>query len=510
MIRVYCFLIFLISSNYVFGQSEADMIRYLSPVKGSGAQSVGMAYSNTLLATDNSALFGNPAAIGLIKKSIVSVNLNYNGGAVKSNYLGSSIDQDFSNTKINQFSISYPYPVSQGSLVLAFGYSQFDNFDQTVKGGGYNVASSYLEGINGYDPSIYIRGSDFYADMENRGGEYFYQAYMANFYNPVQSSKDPNLYRMRSLAFGESQQDYSSISEGGMNSWSIAVSSEIAKGFLLGANIHFINGDYYNRFKFVETGNRNYYQSVPDSGYTTTTGKRRIFGSFNLSDILEEKITGYSVKLGGIINATEEIKVGLAYSLPTTLNIHTKSSVLISGEIIDADTKVPFTTGLLYPTEFSGDYEITSSSVFEANVAFAGFPFSTEIGLITQDWPNTRIKNDENDSYYDEINDFFRFGTKRTYDVKAGFQYAVPFLQSFIRVGLYSQDSPYKKGGERVNRYSTGFQFVSVDGYSIDLGYQFVNSSETYKAYSPLYKPKVTYTEDQTYSTVSVAFTMKL
>jgi len=510
MNRVILFFIFLIVTTSVSAQSETDLVRYLSPLKGSGAQAVGMAYSNTLLSTDNSALFANPAALGLIKKSTISVNLNYNGGAVQSTYLGSSTDQDFSNTKINQVSISYPYPVSQGSLVLAFGYSQYDNFDQTVKGGGYNVSSSYLEGINGYDPSIYFRGTDFYYEMENRGGEYFYQAYNANFYNPIRSSTDPNLYRMRSLAFGEVQQDYSSISEGGMNTWSFAFSSEVAKGFLLGASIHFINGDYYNRFKFVETGNKDYYQANPDSGYTNTTGKRRIFGSFNLNDILEEKITGYSIKLGGIVNATDEVKIGLSYSIPTSLKIHTKSSVLISGEIIDPDTKVPFTTGLLYPTEFSGDYEITSSSIFEANVAYSGFPFSSEVGVISQDWPNSRIINDDNDSYYDQINDFFRFGTKRTVDVKAGVQYAVPFLQSFVRAGLYSQDSPYKKGGERVNRYSAGFQFVSVEGYSIDLGYQFVNSSETYNAYTPLYKPKVTYTEDQTYSIVSVAFSMKL
>lgn len=510
MNRVILLSIFSFVSVSVFAQSETDMVRYLSPIKGSGAQAVGMAYSNTLLASDNSALFGNPAAIGFIKKTTLNVNLNYNGGAVKSTYLGAATDQDFSNTKINQVSVSYPYPVAQGSLVLGFGYSQYDNFDQTVKGGGYNRSSSYLEGINGYDPSIYIRGTDFYAEMDRRGGEYFYQAFSWNFYNPVKSSTDPNMYRMRSLAFGEVQQDYSSISEGGMNTWSFAASSEVAKGFFLGASIHFINGDYYNRYKFIETGNKDYYLAHPDSGYSTTTGLKRVFGSFNLNDILEEKITGYSIKLGGIINATDELKFGLSYSLPSTMKIHSKSSVLIGGEIIDADTKVPFTVGQKYPTEFASDYEISSSSVFEANAAYAGFPFSTEVGVVTQDWPNSRIKNDDNDPYYDDLNDFFRFGTKRTFDVKAGAQYAVPFLQSFLRAGLYSQDSPYKKGGDRVNRYSAGFQFVSGDGYSIDLGYQFITSSETYKAYSPLYKPKVTYTEDQSYSIVSVSFTMKL
>lgn len=509
MNRVSLFIIFLLIALSAFAQSETDMVRYLTPIKGSGAQAVGMAYSNTLLATDNSALFGNPAAIGFIKKTTVNVNLNYNGGAVKSTYLGSSTDQDFSNTKINQISMSYPYPVSQGSLVLAFGYGQIDNFDQTVKGGGYNATSSYLEGIDGYDPSLYIKGSDFWDEMDRRGGEYFYQAYQNNFYNPVRSVYDSTLFRMRSLAFGNSQQDYISISEGGMNTWSFALSSEVAKGFFLGASIHILNGDYYNRYKFNETGNKEYYSSVPDSGYTKSTGERRVFGSFSLSDILEEKISGYSIKFGGIANATDEIKIGLSYSLPTSLTINAKSNILISGEVINPDTKLPIPNLIPDPSDLTYEYEISSASVFECNVAYAGFPFSTEVGIITQDWPNTRITNEENDPYFDQINDFFRFGTERTWDVKAGVQYAVPFLQSFVRAGLYSQDSPYKKGGDRVNRYSAGYQFVSVDGYSVDFGYQYVSSSETYSAYTPLYKPKVTYTEDQTYSIFSVAFLMK-
>lgn len=513
MNRVKFIILFSIFSGTVNAQTEPDMIRYLNPIKGIGAQSLGMGYSNSLISTDNSSLFLNPAAVGMINKTTINVNLNYNGGTVKSNWLNTLTDQDFSNTKINQLSAIYPYDVAKGSFVLAFGYGQYDNFDQTVKGGGFNETSSFVEGLYGYDPRDRINKSDMKTYIANRREtdllyDFGFDAFLLD---TVYTGSNPNIGRVRSIVSGNVQQDYKSISEGGMNTWSFALSAEIIEGVYAGASVHFINGDYYNQYYYTETGVGDYYKNMPDSGiYDPYDKVKRYFGSFYMKDVLEEKITGYSAKFGLVGKFLDVFRGGVSYSLPTSLSVDTKNFVDLESQLINFESSVDVARwGTSKPLNSSGSYELTGASNIEANFAYMGFPFSSEVGFSTQDWPNTRIESSDKTENYDDLNDFFRFNTKRTWDVKAGVQYAVPDIQSFIRVGIYSQDSPYKQNGERVNRYSLGYEFVSASGFSINVGYQIVNSSETYKAYNPIYKPKVNYTEDQTYSSFSSSFVFK-
>ncbi|MBN8706709.1 MAG: hypothetical protein J0L62_12605 [Bacteroidetes bacterium] len=512
MNRIYFYVIFSLISFSAMAQNESDLIRYLTPIKGIGAQSVGLGYSNTLISNDNSSLFLNPAAVGMIKKTTLNVNLNYDGGSVKSTWLNNSTDLDFSNTKINQFSMTYPYPVAQGSFVLAFGYGQTDNFDQIVKGGGFNPTSSFVEGIGGYDPNDSIPKSRMKNYVNDRiANDLFYEfGFEAYLLDSVYTGSNPNLGRIRSTVFGNVQQSYKSISEGGMNTWSFAVSTEITKGIFAGVSAHFLNGDYYNQYYYTEKGDEEFYKSRSDSGIIDRNGIKRVFSSFYMEEIVKETISGYSVKFGLITKFDDELSGGVSFTLPTSLTVDTKKTVDLESQFINVNSSVDkIRIGTQFPYDYSSKYELSGASNLEVNVAYSGFPFIAEVGLSTMDWSNTRIKSSDDSDPYDDINDFFRFDTKRTWDAKAGVQYAVPFLQSFVRAGIYSQDSPYKSGGDRINRYSLGYQFLSADGYSIDFGYQYVNSSESFTPYKPKYKPSVVNTEEKTLSLFSVAFSMK-
>ncbi|MCK6600466.1 MAG: hypothetical protein L6Q77_01455 [Bacteroidetes bacterium] len=506
----------LLSVFSVQAQTEPDMIRYLTPVRGIGAQSMAMGYSNSLIATDNSALFLNPASLAMVKKTTLSVSLNTNQGSVASDWLGNKNEQDFSNTKINQFSVSYPYPVSKGSFVLAFGYGQTENWDQTVKGGGYNTSSSFVEGIYGFNPSDRVSrsGLENFVASKRAADLMFDWAIKSNLFQYRQVDGHPDLLRERSIVFGNVQQDYTSVSEGGMNTWSFAASSEVAEGLFAGISVHFFNGDYYNKYSYSEKDVNRYYLSVQDSGFNYINSKNENthanFSALNFVDKLEEKITGYSVKFGLSGKLTDELSGGFSYSLPTSLTVDTKNFVDMYMQAVDS-SGVPlidvFATD--EPIDYASSYNLEGASVIEANIAYAGFPFSCEAGLVTEDWTNSRITSPDDSENYDDLNDFFRFNTKRTWDFKLGVQYAVPVIQSFVRAGIYSQDSPYKEGGTRVNRLSAGYQFVSESGYTFDLGYSYNSSSETYLGYAPANKPKVTYKEDQSYSSFAVGLAIK-
>lgn len=509
-------ILFLFSSvllfNSIFAQSKSDIIRYLTPINGISAQSIGMGYSNSLIATDNSALFLNPASLGMIKKTSLVVNLNTNQGSVVSDWGGTTNTQDFSNLKINEFSVSYPYPVLKGSFVLSFGYGQTENWDQVVKGGGFNPTSSFAESFSGFDPLEKIPEARKDVVISNkRANDFLYDwGYKSNLFQfePYPGSADS--LRQRSIVFGNVQQEYKSISEGGLNTWSVAVASEIVEGMFAGAVAHFINGDLSNRFSYTETDKNGYYKTHPETGFKDSYANfDGVFSSLLFEEKIDEKITGFSLKLGIAWKLTGEFLGGVSYTLPASMTVdsrHFQDLSMLAVSKTGTDYKV---YGTDEPYDYSTSYDLKGGAVFEGNFAYNGFPLAIETGFSTQDWTNTRLVSSDESIDTDYFNDFFRFNVKRTWDLKVGIQYAVPIIQSFVKAGLYSQDSPYSDGGKRVNRLSAGYQFVSESGYSLDFGYIYNSASDSYVWYSPIYKPRVTYKEDQSYSSFAVGLAIK-
>ena len=155
-------------------QTPQEAIYFLHDENGVGikAQSMGNAFVG--VANDYSAIYWNPAGLTRLETSEIDgslYHLKYNNTAT---YLGSTILDDRTFTKLHSLGLAYKFPTSRGSFVLAFGYNRFKNYDEFLYFSGFSRDSINLgfdlEDDNG-DVNYYPFSQDVQRTEEIRQGE---------------------------------------------------------------------------------------------------------------------------------------------------------------------------------------------------------------------------------------------------------------------------------------------------------------------------------------------------
>lgn len=477
-------LSFLISSG-VLAQGISDAFRYLQPLKGGGINGIAMGFSNSTFGTDASALFSNPASLGFLKTNQFSIGFGINSFSTESELNQSGELNNYSNTGLDHFAILTPIPVSQGSLVLGFGYTTINAFDELSTGRGFNSVSSYAEGISGYDPGARpLIGS---ADISNRinSSLYFEFGYEAFLIDTVRLGDGS--FRYRTPVFGGNvDQEYSNLNEGTMDTWIGAFSFEAVKDIFIGGSVNLIVGYSNNSYKWTENAAGNFYSSNPDSGISTGADKFT-FNRLEMTETVEDEIVGYSFKIGAVVRFNEANRLGLSVSLPRSLTITSKYSYDLIGYFRNVQSGTISSFG--HPAGKYSDkvsYDLTGPAVIDVNYGFISFPFQVEFGLTTMNWSNTKFESNDDLIDFEETNETIKFKTKRVYQYKAGAQYALPELSSIIRAGIIANEILNQKLKSDMNfTYSFGLEFVPSTDYRINIAYAFNNQSTTYNAYTP-------------------------
>lgn len=199
LIRILLFslLISFILLNGTFAQVIEDAYRLSYHGLGFGARSLGLGTAYTAVANDFSAVYWNPAGLGRIRANEFSMGLSHISYNNKSTLFGSKESFSNSGTNINSLGLVYPFPVRQGSLVIAIGYGKQSNFTSAL------AFTGILKNGRGIFP-------------------------------------DNSLLEARILEGG------------GLNNWVVGGAIEAAKNLFIGASINFVSGSY--------TYNRNYYE----------------------------------------------------------------------------------------------------------------------------------------------------------------------------------------------------------------------------------------------------------
>ncbi len=125
------FLVIALSLLCVAG-ARAQEERAIGNFAGVGVRAMGMGGAFAGVADDFTAIYWNPAGLAQMSNREVRVSFLRNGRKTKSTLDGTPGLSDLSNTRFGTMGFVYPYPVYQGSFVLAVGFTRIKDYDWSL------------------------------------------------------------------------------------------------------------------------------------------------------------------------------------------------------------------------------------------------------------------------------------------------------------------------------------------------------------------------------------------
>ena len=394
-------------------QTPQEAVYFLHDESGVGikAQSMGNAFVG--LANDYSAIYWNPAGLTQLESSEIDgslYHLKYNNSAT---YVGSTLLNDQTFTKLHSLGLAYKFPTNRGSFVLAFGYNRFKNYDEFLSFTGFSGDSV-----------------DLGFDLENENGE-------VNFY-PY--SKD--VQRTQEIR-----------QEGNLGAWSIGGGMELSRNFALGLTFDFYNGkNIYMMDFFQDDVDDNYNQYPAD------------YEAYEVYDRISAKFRGWGVKIGSLLHLSRDLRAGVTVELPRSITVYetySSSDVLVfdDGTVSEEDLG----TG-------EWEYVIKYPLKFSAGLSLDMGPFTFAGSFDYRDWTQVEFDVPENQSFSDDYqsllddNRFFPTSFRATFGWAAGGELRVPGTGLQLRAGYRVVPSPLISASELLDR-----KYISAGiGYSID------------------------------------------
>jgi hypothetical protein len=434
-----------------FAQNYNDALLLSEPGLYYGARSLSMGNSFTSLSNDFSGVLFNPAGIGLIKTSQLSLGMNLNSLSNQTTFLNSATGVNKTQASFTQFGLVYPMPTAKGSWVFALGYNNTKDFNGTMEFNGFNSANNSM--------------------IQALTGEYNDQIPITNDVKLSYEIRDPQTdkyIRDTTLINGFLNQSGKIKKEGNIGKWSFASSMEFAKGFFIGGNFNIISGSYKSDREYWEDDTGDNYstdiQLVP--GDNTT----RDFQSFYYNDIIDWDLSGWDAQLGILYNWKDFFRFGASVKFPSYYTIK---------ETYYVNTKSWFGTGYEYtmesPINDPIEYEIKTPFEYSvgASTSFLLFTFSGDVKII--DYTQMEFTKGFDSNYIierqKEIDELFR----TTINYYAGGEIKLPFLPIYGRAGAMYLQSPYANDpAEFDKKYLTvggGILFENI--FSIDAAYSY-------------------------------------
>jgi long-subunit fatty acid transport protein len=394
-------------------QTPQEAIYFLHDESGVGikAQSMGNAFVG--VANDYSAIYWNPAGLTQLESSEIDgslYHLKFNNAAT---YVGSTILDDRTFTKLHSLGLAYKFPTSRGSFVLAFGYNRFKNYDEFLSFSGFSQDSI-----------------DLGFDLENDDGEINYYPYSRD----VQRTQEVR-------------------QEGNLGAWSIGGGIELSSNFALGLAFDFYNGkNIYMMDFFQDDVDDNYNQYPAD------------YDAYEVYDRISAKFRGWGVKIGSMLHLSKDLRAGVTVELPRSITVYeTYSSndalFFDDGTVSEADLGTgEWEYTIKYPMKFSGGLSLDMG------------PFTFAGSFDYRDWTQTEFDVPEGQAFTEDYqsllddNRFFPTDFRATFSWAAGGELRVPGTGLQLRAGYRVVPSPLIEANKFLDR-----KYVSLGiGYSID------------------------------------------
>ena len=439
------FVVLLLISSQQLAQNFNDALRLSDPEILTSARALGMGNAFTSISNDFTASLFNPAGFALIKKSEFSGSLNYSSFKNDAQFFSRSTNYSRTSSNFNQVGFAFPLPTYRGSMVLAFGYNNFKDFNRAMKFSGFNSGSNSMIQNLAYDND----------DI----------AYELGLSYPVYDNDDKYLYD-DTFINGKLQQSGSIIQEGGLNSWLFSGALEIQENIFVGLTINIINGDFKrSRDYWEEDANNNYpVQLLLDPNDPATAD----FQSFYFKDIIRWDVSGWNGTLGILAKMDNNINIGATIKFPKSLTIK---------EAYFVDAYAEYGTGKKYvldpPIESQIEYDIKTPFEFAVGASYVVQEMTLSFDANFIDY--TRMKFSEGFDFRSrenkntEIMDLM----KSVLNLNAGVEYVLPLTGIAVRAGFIYMPSPFKDDTSEYDKkfFTAGIGFKSGSRFVFDVGY---------------------------------------
>lgn len=437
-VGVLCMLI-----SFGYAQNEEDVLRYSSAQLIGTARYMGLSGAYGAIGADFSSLSGNPAGIGLYKRSDFSITPLLNFANTQSRYNGQSHDESNNNFAFGNAGFVFAFEPADRldrnpfkNFQVGFGINRLRDFNNTV----------YIQGVN--DQNSLLDTYVHYAGNKNPQALNAFDTRLAFdtfLIDTVPGQAVPTYVNAYSYigGFTSALQRKSIETEGSINEWVLSGGMNLNDQVYFGVTLGF------PRIRYSETSTYNEVnQTSPD----------RDLDQFNYIEELETTGNGFNIKVGAIARALPWLRVGAAYHSPTWYTNLTDTwrtrmnAFYTNGDNFSATSP---------RGEFN--YDLQTPSKLIGSLAF----MIGNMGFISADYEYVNYANGR-------LKPSIEFGTQNE-TVKANFTNANNFRlgtewrvgMAQVRGGYANYGSPFKSGVNdgQMQSFSAGLGFRTSNYY---------------------------------------------
>lgn len=456
-IKILTGLALLCLAGEVAAQNEVDALRYSRLDFGGTARTQAIGGAQTALGADAGNLSGNPAGLGLYRRSEFSFTPGITFGNTTSSVTGqSSVDQR-NNINLAGFGIVFANRKSEGTEgswrggSFGIGFTRQNHFQNkfNYRRQTGTTEATVLESIaesatrNGLSTGTTASSLD---DL----------AYDAALINYDQGQDD--YYAV--VREGQIDQSEDVLARGAQNQWDFSYGGSFQDVLYFGGSIGFSTLRYNQQRTYKEA----------ESDATTD------FESLTIGDEFTTTGNGINARLGLIVKPADMIRFGISYQSPTYFSMRDEYFTTLqarNGTSFDGETD---------PGEY--EYRLTTPARITGGVAVIagkyGF-FSGDLEYV--DYTRARLRDDgDNEVFRDSNNDISSMYRPRL-NVRLGAEGRFDIFR--LRAGLAMYGDPYDQSSyDRNKTYITAGAGIKQANYFFDLA--LVNS-----AYNSVYSPYV-------------------
>jgi hypothetical protein len=464
MKRIILILVIAVANScLLLSQNEVDALRYSRTTFGGTARYMSMGGAFGALGADFSTLSSNPGGIGLYRKSEFSFTPSVYFGSANSDFRNSSDRDSKGNFNISNVGFVFAKESEKSSssvlkyMQFGIGLNRINNFNRRMSIKGENPENSIADGF------VSDANGISYQDIEDDPNGYY-----AYDLNPAWWT-----YLIDTLP-GSINEYWSSVPDsvnklqrkdikswGSTNEFLIAFGTNLGNRLYLGAVLGFPSVRYFERSIYSESDTR------PDSND---------FRQIILNDELTTKGSGFNIKFGLILRATDWLRIGGAIHSPTWYN----------------EMKDEWKTSIT--TDFdNGDHFTSESPIGNYNYnletpwrALGGISFIiAKVALISAeyeyiDYTSSRLRAD--DYLFSTENSAIDTIYNSTQNIRVGAEYKIGNFA--VRGGYAMYGSPFvsHKNDGQMNYFTGGFGYREKN-FFMDLAYVRSMGTEDYYLY---------------------------
>lgn len=416
-------LMALLYSGTISAQNDADALRYSMLNYGSTARSLGMGNSFGALGADFSSLAGNPAGIGLYRRSEFSFSPTFSNRNINAEYIGQNQTDNFFKFSFGNLGMVWAGNQNKAGnswkgVAFGIGYNRTNDFSGRYIAEAGNSKNSlldnYLQQLNGVDPDNIPSYYPYDIDL----------AWQTFLIDTVDINGTPYYYS--ALPFAGALQRKTVETRGGQGEWDFTLGGNLNNMLYLGFTLGVTSIRYEEESTWEEIDDQD---TIP------------YFKKYELSQSLKTTGGGINVKIGAIFKPNDIVRIGAAIHTPTWNNLTDEYSTNIRTDLEDGQIRE-----YAGPVFIPFDYRVTTPFRAMANLGIIiAKQGALNIDYEFIDYSLARIKPVDSQfaSDFNPVNKAIRLKYTTSHNVRAGVEWR--YEQMRFRGGAFYSTSPFQK-----------------------------------------------------------------